>query len=351
MEITGHIKQIIYTPTLCNPLVSYPISQIKTLLSTKGAFKVNFNGDDFAVSRWVSAKRTRSYPYARVYDTLGFTGKRITVIPIYKDEGLDGDRDFLQFDTVSLMSLLGVYVILAYYIKADRSSNYTNKITNQEFDHDYVMGGVKEIVSYHSDALHWNMNQLEKAAQIGQIAIESYKRISDNLGVSMHSEDAVRKKIRELSYGIDNFKEFSRERGIMAQHRESKTIQPKELLDGEKATITITNFYKGLYPFTVDEAFVNGKDLYLTEAKHTNQAKLPSMEDVKDGVLKMIIFSNLSSVYIDGNEFNPIPILKLTTASQTTYNDLDSRSRVTIERIRQEARTNKFRVIFNGDFI
>jgi hypothetical protein len=28
-------------------------------------------------------------------------------------KGKDGDRDFLQWDTISLMSLLGIYVIIA----------------------------------------------------------------------------------------------------------------------------------------------------------------------------------------------------------------------------------------------
>lgn len=30
---------------------------------------INFNNKTFALSKWVSPKRTRSYPYARVYDT------------------------------------------------------------------------------------------------------------------------------------------------------------------------------------------------------------------------------------------------------------------------------------------
>ena len=39
----------------------------------------------FAISKWVSPKRTRSYPYERVYNTLSST-KKITIIPIVKDE-------------------------------------------------------------------------------------------------------------------------------------------------------------------------------------------------------------------------------------------------------------------------
>jgi len=57
-----------------------------------------------AISKWVSPKRTRSYPCERVYNTFSTT-KRVTVIPVIKDEGAAGDRDFLQWDTISLMSL------------------------------------------------------------------------------------------------------------------------------------------------------------------------------------------------------------------------------------------------------
>ncbi len=35
----------------------------------------------FAFSKWVSPKRTRTYPYERVYNTLS-SSKKITVIPI-----------------------------------------------------------------------------------------------------------------------------------------------------------------------------------------------------------------------------------------------------------------------------
>ncbi|MGC9043411.1 MAG: hypothetical protein ACP5KG_06100, partial [Myxococcota bacterium] len=77
-------------------------------------------------SWWVSPKRTRSYPDARVYDTLSFEGKKVTIIPIINDEGREGDRDFLQWDTISLMSLLGVYVIIGYYKNAEKSKRYAH---------------------------------------------------------------------------------------------------------------------------------------------------------------------------------------------------------------------------------
>ncbi|OQX97803.1 MAG: hypothetical protein B6I24_07595, partial [Bacteroidetes bacterium 4572_128] len=96
------------------------------------------NKVNFAISKWVSPKRTRSYPFERVYNTLSVS-KKLTVIPIIKDEGLKGDRDFIQWDTVSLMSLLDVYVIFAYYNKADKHKTRANKITRQQFENNYII--------------------------------------------------------------------------------------------------------------------------------------------------------------------------------------------------------------------
>ncbi|HRR17832.1 MAG TPA: hypothetical protein P5332_02090 [Ignavibacteriales bacterium] len=107
MDVSAKITGIKYSPFLCRDLRVYDISDIDSALSQDGSFLLNVDDKNrVALSWWVSAKRTRSYPYARVYDTLSFKGKKITIIPIFKDEGKEGDRDFLQWDTISLMSLL-----------------------------------------------------------------------------------------------------------------------------------------------------------------------------------------------------------------------------------------------------
>ena len=46
---------------------------------------INLCGKIFALSKWVSPKRTRSYPYSRVYDTFDCgAGKVATIIPLIK---------------------------------------------------------------------------------------------------------------------------------------------------------------------------------------------------------------------------------------------------------------------------
>ena len=313
-NISAKIKGIKYTPLLCRKLHTFNFSELDQGLSKEATFILRTDDkNQIALSWWVSAKRTRSYPYARVYDSLSFAGKKVTIIPIVKDEGKKGDRDFLQWDTISLMSLLGVYVIIAYYNDATQSSRYDKKITEQRFDIDYLKGQIKKLLSYQSDALHWNLSQIDNIAEIGRKALDSYDKISQKVGVGMHSKKSAEKRILELKKGKDAFMALSRNLAEMAQKRESITVQPKEHLDGIKGTITITNYLGGNYYFTSDEVGLHSKDIHLIDAKHTKEDKLPALGDIKDGLLKMILFTNLEDVKIDGEKFTPIPILKLTT--------------------------------------
>ena len=161
--------------------------------TSKSSCMIKSGQNSFAVSKWVSPKRTRSYPYERVYNTLS-ASKKITVIPVVKDEGAKGDRDFLQWDTISLMSLLDVYVILAYYDEAEKHPTRENKITNQKFDKEFIVKKIREIEEYHSSALHWNLAELSSLSSILEQIQNSYNNISEYTGVKFHS-----------SRGLENF--------------------------------------------------------------------------------------------------------------------------------------------------
>jgi len=278
MDILAKITGIKYTPLLCRQLENFNFEDLDKALSKRATFILNISEEDkIAVSWWVSAKRTRSYPYARVYDSLGFTGKKVTLIPVLKDEGKEGDRDFLQWDTVSLMSLLGVYVIIGYYIDARKSNKYRHKITKQRFDTEYIRDEIKKLLSYQSDALHWNIEQIGNVGMVGQKALEAYVRISKRFGVDMHSEISAQSRIAELLKSKEEFMAFSRDLAEKAQERERQTTQPKEKLSGGKATITIRNYLGGCYYFTADEAEIVEREVYLVEGKHSKTNSLPSL--------------------------------------------------------------------------
>ncbi len=350
MDVSAKITGITYKPFLCRELNFYNIKNLNDAFDKDTSFILNFDKDvQISVSWWVSAKRTRSYPYSRVYDTLGFQGKKVTIIPIFKDEGKEGDRDFLQWDTISLMSLLGIYTIISYYNRADKSTRYDHKITNQRFDLRHLQANFANLLSFQSDALHWNLSQIDNVGEVGEKALTAYKTISQKLGVDMHSFNTAQNRIQELLKGKENFMNFSRNLAQKAQEREKTTVQPKEQLDGTKATLTIKNYLGGYYYFTSDEAKLIKNSICLIEGKHSIGSIIPSTEDIKDGLIKMILFTNLKEVRIGGKEYSPIPILKLTSDVRFSIDKLSSLKMELLKLLSKEAVVNKFEVLINGN--
>lgn len=91
--------------------------------------------------------------------------------------------------------------------------------------------------------------------------------------------------------------EFSRTKARAAQHREMLTLQPKEQIGiGQKCKITIENYLGGQYFFTCDDVLLRDNILVLCESKHSKNALLPSSDDIKDGLLKLMLYNNIDSI-------------------------------------------------------
>lgn len=238
MDIKGKITGIKYKVLLSDEIQSVDIDKFN--INKNSSFcLLKDKKNSYAISKWVSPKRTRSYPYERIYNTLNIS-KKITVIPIIKDEGSDGDRDFLQWDTVSLMSLLDVFVIFAYYDKAERNPNYKNKITDFQFDNEYVISKVKEIEQYHSSALHWNLKELKDNLHniIDEIK-KNYVKIEKYTGVTLHNQSGIdnfKKKIGKDVKILCNFREKKPQK-----HNQKKVYQLFQKLKLQLLTILVVN--------------------------------------------------------------------------------------------------------------
>ena len=78
MEIIGKITGIEYKIELSKALKRIAIKDfdVNTIPAT---CLVESKKGTFAISKWVSPKRTRSYPYERVYNSLSIS-KKITII-------------------------------------------------------------------------------------------------------------------------------------------------------------------------------------------------------------------------------------------------------------------------------
>ena len=299
-SIVATLKEIEYETKLPVELKAYDVGKfLKGDLSSKSSFIIKTADDEYAFSQWVSPKRTRSYPFARVYDTLN-KKNRVTLIPFCKDEGADGDRDFIQWDTVSLMSLLNVHVIIGYYEKAEKSVKkkqiYKEKITKQVFDYTYAHKQLTDLQQYHSSSLHWNLKQIEQLSVVAQHTLSAYQKIHTKTKVRLHGEGGIHKRIKVIEEDVDKFRDMSRKLAQEAQIREASTDQPKEQTIESKSIITLHNLIGGLYYWTVDECFILDRKLFLVEKKHTRRKPLPSINDIKDAFIKMALLSNIQSL-------------------------------------------------------
>ena len=123
------------------------------------------------------------------------------------------------------------------------------------------------------------------------------------------------------------------------------TIQPKENLSGTKSIITIQNYLGGLYYFTADEVEFKGNNVFLIEGKHSKTKSLPSLEDIKDGLLKMILFTNLEDVKADREKYKPIAVLKLTVENHFNENQLSSSQKDILKHLGEAAMLNNFQIM------
>ena len=316
-DIFAELKEVEYQANLCNSLEVFDKDcLLQGRLSAKGSFILRLDNDEYALSQWVSPKRTRTFPFARVYDTL-CRKNRVALIPFCKDEGADGDRDFIQWDTVSLMTLLNVYVIVCYYVDAERNTRSgqenKNKITKQVLEYGYIYEKLIELQQYHSSALHWNLKQMEELPKVIKFTLDSHQKISNQLKVKMHDKRGIEKRLQIITTGISQFKELSRGLAKKAQHREILTVQPKEKVTGEKASVTIKNLLGGVYYFTVDEYFVLDNRMFLVEKKHSERKWLPSSNDIKDAFIKLALFSNIKKLVFNDRKMPCFSAVGLTS--------------------------------------
>ena len=232
-------------------------------------------------------------------------------------------------------------------------------------NNDFVLSKIKEIDSYHSSALHWNLKEVKNISSLISLVQNSYSNIREKLKVKFHNSHGLEEFKNQFTDDVNNFMTVSRKKAKDAQAREFKTTQPKEYLKTlTKATITIKNYLGGLYFLTTDEILLKKQTIYLMECKHTKKSLIPSKGDIKDGLLKMILYCNLSKIMIDEKEYKSIPVLNLTSTklkgeinSLENQNAIDkflsdnkfnSKQKQFVEELFSEAKANNFKVILQS---
>ena len=308
LSLTGFVRDVIYTPRFSpDTLNVYDIAQFDVnQAQSYGLIDLGTSGNNLAFSKWVSPKRTRSYPFARIYNTFHLNTKKVTIIPIIKDEGAGTqNNDRINFITFSWMNLLNIYIILAWYEDAERKPGTTDRITNQILNAESVREKLLEVSRYQMTALHWNTTHFEEDFEAIYLnAVAGYEKISHEKNVAVHSPrnhlQTLKKFKADGHFSLASFKEASLPRSYEAAHRESVTTHILESLEeNTKGVFQISNYLGGQYYLTADEVYWEGNQLVIQESKNSSKGKFPSEDDIKDGLFKLILFANMEEVAID----------------------------------------------------
>jgi len=312
LNFKGFIKDVKYKAHLIHDLKDYAFESFDINSAAKCGL-LKWNSGEAAFSKWKSPKPSRAFPYVGLYNTYN-APMRITVIPVLKDEGADGDTDRIQFQTFSLMNLLNVYIVLAYYESAKKNPKYKNKLTAQRYTVDIVNKQIAEITRYKQSALHWNRTLFEKRlVEIYERALNSYEAISNKTGVQVSNKKIQFAYLEKIKEAFENLKDISLRGSKHASSREIITAHKREFLSsGEKASIEIENYLGGTYYLTIDEIISEGDMLIVQESKNSTKSFLPSLSSIKDGLFKLILYSNPDRLLLNDEQIPFSTRLKLT---------------------------------------
>ncbi len=204
------------------------------------------------------------------------------------------------------MNLANVFIVLAYYDDARRHPTRHDKLTMQTLNTAYLQRKLADVLAYQQTALHWNTTHFERDfVPLFETAVQRYQAISQALGVAVHSEDnhyrVLQTYLKAGRFDFEAFRDSSLPLSYRAAQREQQTTHVLEALaDGTKAYFYITNYLGGTYHLTADEVFMEGDRLIIQESKHANHRTLPALNDIQDGLFKLILFANLSELRHQG---------------------------------------------------
>tara|TARA_Y100001936_G_scaffold4720_1_gene4280 strand:- start:39 stop:1187 length:1149 start_codon:yes stop_codon:yes gene_type:complete len=298
-----------------------------------------------AVSCWVSPKRTRSYPFARVLHTLYQKDcKKITIIPVVKDEGGNmpelrkkpyGDRDYLQYATVMMMTFLGVYLIPAYYVDAELNNRPSErkkmKITKQKFDSIFISKKIQEILKTKKTVQEWNDSIRDSISEdLADVIKEKYTNIQRKTGGKLHDLDVMHKFLKN-TFDPDNFKSKSARSSAGAAKGETQTSNKKEKTFGfPKAQISFNiKDIPGECDLTTDGYHIINETLFLLECKHSKNGI--KADDIEDALFKYHFFNQINE-FSDGNStYDTKTVIVASSEGKTTKEILSELNEISEE--------------------
>jgi hypothetical protein len=298
LHFTGFVREINYQACLTEPLTKFPLADFD-INRAKAFGIIQTENGDLAYAKWISPKRTQNYPLARVYNTYTDTTPKIkilTIVPVIKDDGRDGDIDKIQYSTVSWLNLLNTYLVLGYYDQADRQKESDRqKLTHQRFNNESIRSQIQEIASSQQTALQWNQQLFaERFTDILRRALDAYWEISDRTGVKIHAYVGMDDYRSALMADFEAPQKEGVRKAPIAHPVKYQSSNPKS--SNPTATFCIQDESGRVYAIAPDEILFIDDHYILQESKTSTRKALPDLLEIQDALCKLILFSNLDTL-------------------------------------------------------
>ena len=307
--IEGNIEKRSYKFTHKLKLYKIPFRQAMEQMNKQFLYKFP-NGENIAISVWTTPKRTKTPPWPRVYETLAYSGKKITIIPVQASYGLDGDHNIIQPNTISwITAIADIYVIIGVYTNASKTAkgpppaniNPQKKSTqgepvfaNFKFDLNDIENQITEIIENNPKVNDWNLLQIRKIPELLSMSIKHNKRLGKKLGVNVQNFSQAEKKLVAWKNNHDEFLAEFDKRSAEAQNREYNSSQKLENVPGNKGKVEINVQHFPKLHLTADSMEVNENEKIITllEGKNSTKETFPPPGMVLEQLVKFMVFKN-----------------------------------------------------------
>jgi hypothetical protein len=310
----GIIKNVRYDPQLNDDLATYEFSEFEVnTVSPQGIIKLPQGLLNYSI--WESPLQTKSYPFARIYNTCLPATMAITIVPVLKDNGIDGELEQIQYATLSWMNLANVYIVFAYFDKAvGTKKDGVHKLVKQKLNNEIVRSQIERLRWCLSSAIHWNRSQFgDSFKSVYKKAIRTYERISKSTKVKTHPRNVKLAHIDKMCEDCRRYEGISIDGLKSADIDKDRKLHENKYEEGKKSVFYLVDGHGGVYYATTKDVWrAWGTDIYvIQETRHTSKSFLPSLHHIQDGLFRLIFFANIDTLYRNGHQVRFQPRLSL----------------------------------------
>jgi hypothetical protein len=318
----GIIKNVSYAPQLNDDLMIFEYSDFHVnTVPSQGIIQLPH--EQLSYSIWDSPSQFKSNPFARIYKTFHTANRRITIVPVLKDDGADGKLEYIQYSTLSWMNLANVYIVFAYFDKADRfEKGGQQKLVKQKLNNEIIKSQIERLIPYHSSAIHWNRGQFgDHFKTIYKKAVRAYDKISESTKIDMHPRDVKSDYINKMRMDCRKYEGISIDGLKSADIEKDRNLHENKYDEFPKSVFYLVDGYGGIYYLTA-KAVWRSRDTYvIQETRFTRRGFLPALHHIQDGLFRLVFFGNIDALYRNGHQVKFQPRLSLlgSTVNGTLY--------------------------------